>query len=1033
MKTGKNLLIGSAMASALFALGTPPAHAQDASLPASAPQPAEKNDDIVVTGSLIRGAAKNAAAPVDVISAADIKRQGHPSTLELLKTLPITAGTIGETNPYQAGRGNNSDGMTSVNLRGFGPERTLVLLNGKRLPANQLGFVDANMVPSAVIGRVEVLKDGGAVTYGSDAISGVVNFITRKDIKGLEVNGDYRWIAGSAGDYNGSATWGWSDSRTNIILSGSYQHRSRLSLTARDWAVQPFSKNPQGAWTGGASPSRFVPLNSAYQSLGAARLDPGCGLLGEVLTNPVTGNSPAAAQTPGGFTICRGNYGVWSNLVDERNIIQGYGEIERGLGDHITLHIDALYSRTVTPKAGRAPSFVTSRGVPSTALPAGIPGLDTSTSPSTLSSYFVPETNPGLIALKQTNPELFPAGTSGVYLPVGSFRPFLSGGSPINGFDSGSTRYERNTWRISAELTGDLGDGFIGKDIHWNLGATYSKYSTLVTLRDTINARLQLALRGLGGPNCNYLTATPGQAGCLYYNPFSNAIAGSPPFGTTNPNYLSSAQNTVELQNWLMPLGTQSLTNDLFTVDAGLAGRTGLELPGGPVRWAVGAQYRRSGFRTDYSVFNNSILSPCVDFPINGDTTCTPQPQSPLVSEPGGTPVNLSQGVYAVDGELSLPILNTLNATVAARYEDYGKTGGGSTFNPQARAKWQALDWFALRGSIGTTFRAPPPLLVSPVAVNGVQPVFGNSIPVSVQGNPKLKPEKSTSFNIGALIDLGRLHASVDYWHYQFTDLLAPEPLANVLSAGFGSGGACIGDAAFIASHFIFRNGVCNSSALLQVTTTQINGPSITTSGLDFNVDYSIPRVVADYRLGIGASATYTREYDVGTLVIGGVPVAGSAFSAVGKANINTIAYSLPAWKGQAYAELVNDRTSLRLTARYSGSYIDDRPSIFAYSIANQTGSVAECNGPFLVGGATIAPTVISERCGTSAAGHDIHATLLFDVSFVTEVFRGTTLSATLVNMLDRDPSFARTEFNYDPATGEPLGRTLKIAISTKF
>lgn len=1032
MNTRKQLMAASAIAAVLVISTSTAALAQTVAKPDSTSAADSDPSEIVVTGSLIRGAAENAAAPVDVISAAEISRQGRPSTLELLKQLPITAGTIGETNPYQAGRGNNADGMTSVNLRGFGPERTLVLLNGKRLPPNQNGFVDANMIPSAVIGRVEVLKDGGAVTYGSDAISGVVNFITRKDIQGFEASTDYRWIPGSVGDYGGSLAWGWSDSSTRIILSGGYQHRSRLRVTDRDWAAQPFEHNPQGGWTGGGMPSRFVPISDTYQALGAARLDPGCAPLGEVLTNPVAGGAPASQQTPGGFTACRGSFGVWSNLVDERNIAQFYGEAERDISDNVKLHIDGLFSRTVTPHAGRAPSFVTSRGVPSTALPAGIPGLNMSTSPSTLSSYFVPSTNPGLVALKASNPELFPAGTSGAYLPVGSFRPFLSGGSPLTGFDSGNTRYERNTWRVSAELSGDFGDSFLGKGMQWNLGGSYSRYKTKVTLRDTINARLQLALRGLGGPNCNYLTGTPGQGGCVYYNPFSNGIAGSPVYGTSNPAYQPSLANSVDLQNWLMPLGTQELTNGLFTVDAGLGADTDIELPGGAIKWAFGTQYRRSTFKTDYSVFNSSILSPCVDFPINGNTTCTPQPQSPLVSEPGGTPVNLNQGVYAVYGELSLPFFDTLNATVAARYEDYGSKGG-STFNPQARAKWQALDWFALRGSIGTTFRAPPPLLVSPVATNGVQPVFGNSIPVSVQGNPNLKPERSTSFDIGTLFDFGRLRFSVDFWHYKFKDLLTAEPLANVLSAGFGAGGPCRGNADFIAAHFAFRDNVCNSNSLLQVNTSYINGPSVTTSGLDFIVDYSVPDVIADYSVGVGGSATYTRDYKIGTLVIGGLPVAGSAFNAVGKANFNTIAYSLPRWKGQAYLELVNEKTSLRLTARYSGAYKDDRPAIFAYSAANQIGSIAECNGPFIVGGATVAPTVVSERCGTATAGRKIRATVLFDASLSTEIFEGTILSATMVNILDRDPSFARTEFNYDPATGEPLGRTVKFAITTKF
>src|SRR5690606_35047508 len=133
-------------------------------------------EEIVITGSLIRGTPEDSAMPVDTISADELDRQGAPPPLEMLKSLSYMSGIVGESNNFASGRGQAAHGTASVNLRGLGANRTLVLLNGKRLAAS-----DANRLPTNAIARVEVLKDGGAVTYGSDAIGGVVNYITRSE------------------------------------------------------------------------------------------------------------------------------------------------------------------------------------------------------------------------------------------------------------------------------------------------------------------------------------------------------------------------------------------------------------------------------------------------------------------------------------------------------------------------------------------------------------------------------------------------------------------------------------------------------------------------------------------------------------------------------------------------------------------------------------------------------------------------------------------------------------------------------------
>ena len=133
-------------------------------------------------------------------------------------------------------RAQGSEGSGSVNLRGLGAQRTLVLINGHRMTPNPFGqggygIVDTNLIPTAAIGRVEVLKDGAAATYGSDAISGVVNFITRTHFDGLEASASFQHVDGSDGNYTGSVLWGWEGDHGNVLLSAGYQHRSELPTT----------------------------------------------------------------------------------------------------------------------------------------------------------------------------------------------------------------------------------------------------------------------------------------------------------------------------------------------------------------------------------------------------------------------------------------------------------------------------------------------------------------------------------------------------------------------------------------------------------------------------------------------------------------------------------------------------------------------------------------------------------------------------------------------------------------------------------
>ncbi|HEY0435834.1 MAG TPA: TonB-dependent receptor plug domain-containing protein, partial [Phenylobacterium sp.] len=273
------------------------AQAANAAAAAAAPaaEPAGSTvSEVVVTGSFIAGTPENAALPVSVLTAENLSKQGSPTAVEMLKALPEAAGIIGESNQFTAGRGQGAEGLGSINLRGLGPERTLVLLNGHRLPLAAGTIVDSLSLPLSAVGRIEVLKDGAAATYGSDAIGGVVNFITKKNVNGLEVGGDYRHVRGSSGDWTVNATWGKSGDTWNGFISGGYQHRSALPILARSWAHQPYENNPEGGWSGASNPTEFSPTvtlasgailpATAVGVPAPAFVDAGCTTLGGVLT-----------------------------------------------------------------------------------------------------------------------------------------------------------------------------------------------------------------------------------------------------------------------------------------------------------------------------------------------------------------------------------------------------------------------------------------------------------------------------------------------------------------------------------------------------------------------------------------------------------------------------------------------------------------------------------------------------------------------------------------------------------------------------
>lgn len=965
--------------------------------------PSTEVEEVVVTGSFIRGTPEDAALPVDVIGAEELQKRGSPSTVELLKALSVSNGVLGDTNQFDS-RAQGSEGSGSVNLRGLGSQRTLVLLNGRRLAINPFGaagagIVDTNIIPAAAIGRLEVLKDGAAATYGSDAIAGVVNFITKKNFSGLEVGADYRFIDGSDGDYSLNATFGKVWDNGNLLVSAGWQHRSKLSIAERSWANTPYLNNPEAGWSAAGSPSTFIPLASTTSGM----RDPACAGIG--------GYPGFSGLTP----VCYWHYTPFDNLVEKSDGIQLYGEVNADLSSKTKFHVEVLYSHTDVPDWNTSPSYAA----------LAVPTAEVAPSAALAGRYYVPPTNPGLIAFMAANPtvNLTNLATGAQFTSPSSIfafgalnaanRPFGIGGNPA--FDYGPSIGSRSfdAFRVSGDLKGEFDNG-----IGWEMALTYSQEVGIRTGYDTLVNRFALALQGLGGPLCDSSPNTPGiqgtagVGGCMYFNPFASAIPSNVITGQANPAYNSALAVNKDLAKWFFQKLSTKQSSRLFVGEAVLNGKTQISLPGGDIAWAAGVQYRRTYFKADYNDISNAAINPCVNTPDFGVTTCTGSARNgPFMFLGVGNEADNQSDVMAAFGELSVPIADSFQVQLAARFEDYGGSVG-DTFNPKISARWQALPWLAVRGSAGSTFRGPPDPITTTTSVTSLQSILGTFRAVDIFGNPNLNPEKANTYNAGLLFKAGNFKASIDYFQFDFKNPIVTEPVAGIVNALYPNGATGANNCALyptLAARFTF-NGACGPpTTIARLRTNYINGAAVKNSGFDFSADYRFENVLGG-EVSVGANATYVSEYKVGATSVEGV-VVEKAFDAVGLLNYQTTVVPIPQWKGDAFAEYSMGPHNVRVTVHYIDSYTDQRTAPFA------TGAYKDTTG---------APVTVS-------AGKTIDAQVMTDLAYRVFLPWDTTLTAAITNLFDKDPSYARLDLGYDPFTGDPLGRTYKVGLRKKF
>jgi iron complex outermembrane receptor protein len=963
-------------------------------------------EEVVVTGSYIAGTPTDAALPVNIIGAEDLKKQGSPTTVQLVKNLSAAQGSIGESNRFLG----TAAGSATVNLRGFGSARTLVLFNGQRMApapaAVAIESVDINFIPSVAIGRIEILRDGAAATYGSDAVGGVVNFITRRDLQGFEFSANYAKIDGSSGDYDVNGAYGWKFDRGDAMVTATYRRRSELRTTDRDWALQPFAANNFGGWSTASNPGVFQTGTAAQLASGTfsqSFVDNGCAELGGVLVS-------AAAPASG----CRFQFTQFDNLVNDEFHYNLYGQVNFDLTDDITFHGEVLWARHDVPDERVSPAQSTTQFPTPIAASGGSPGGGTSPYPAVglnqQSRFYVPNTNPGLIAFL-ANPVNCPAlGTictnaaaNGVITSQTLWRPEGMGGNPL--FADGADHQHRTStaFRVAGGFSGHIFDG-----IGWNVNGTFQEnHGEIGAGPDLSVTRLELALRGLGGPGCNPASGTPGAGACQYFNPFANAYPQSLGVGGTNPFYAAGANNNKpDLLNWLH----QDLTADTYTqiavVEGVLNGKLPFELPGGNVAWAFGAQWRYDRTQVNVPDYYDINAAPCVDSLPYGDglPTCGTGGTGAFTFYSAVQEVDVDRNVSSLFGEMKLPITDNLEVSAALRYEYYGGTVG-STTNPKISVRWQALDWLAFRGSAGSTFRAPLQTSITPGNVRGLAqfnlPGVGSLYrPVDTANNPNLRPETADTYNAGIILNVGNFRGTLDYFRFKFKDELTNETAAAIVTTMFPSTTPSTwqcGVAAFRARFTFADDGNpatddCTPANLLAVKANLINGPSVDTSGLDFQGTY-VWNDVFGGDLTFGGDGTYTIEYKRGALVtLDGFTIA-PALDRAGKTELLSAFYSYPRLRANAYINWSSGMHNVRLTTHYK-------------------------QGTDNIVGASILKT-----------DDEITTDLIYTGNLPWD----TTVTLGVINIADSDPPFTRSQYNYDYTNAYMLGRVFQVGIRKHF
>jgi iron complex outermembrane receptor protein len=961
-------------------------------------------EEIVVTGSILRRTDTETPSPVTILSTQTLEQRGINTVAEALQRLGANgSGTVSEG----WNNGNNfAAGSNAVSLRGLTVQKTLTVFDGLRMAPYPLAddghrnFVDLNSIPDAIVDRIEVLRDGASSTYGADAVAGVVNVITKKQVQGVHVNASTGIShRGDGAEQRIDLTAGYGDLADrgfNLYVNGTYRKNDVIWARDRDYPFgsgdlsgicndagscmaiptrgYTFGVNANGTLGGSTTP--VAPIVAPGTAAGARTglyqlLNPDCGAFA---SRPVTlpATAAGAVYSP---NLCQQDLKEAYQTV--RPDTERYGISARAtvrIGDNAEAYIAGNYMHAHS-YAQLAPLALNSQTPPPGGVPFGtvvLPVYVCATGVGTIDPTTGVNTSAGCNAqngtLNPNNP--FAAAGDVAILRARYDRPLI---------------VEAN----SRTLRGAAGiNGTFGADEGW-------KYQLEFTASEV---RLDRISR-------NYLIPQR----------LADVIA------TGTYNFAQPWLNSQEVRDYISPTSVKTSTSNLWQV-SGMLGRSLFELPGGPLQVALGASYRHEAID---------------DKSANPENIAHPYDRYYGINAVGAVG---SRNMASAFFEIGAPIMEQFELNLSGRYDDY--SSGQSNFSPKVGAKLKPIDQLLLRGTWSKGFRIPsfneayglPTTGYTTLAVNCTtyaefcashqnnSYVTGQySLGRTSEGNPALDPEKSTSWTLGAVFEPVRgVSFTLDYFNIKVRNVIgsiSAEAQTAALDAYLRSGNMTA------VPGIVVVPGVADAQFPTArplpgfVQFSFQNAGEERVQGIDFGLD--VRKNLGGVQLHSSLEASYLIKYEV-QRGDGSVERYDGTLSPCDYTSCS----GSPSWRGSWQNTLSAGDLAVTGTVYYTSGY-----ELGSVDYGGVRGG--DCS-------ANIGQSVVTYQDGTPVKCR-VGATWNADLAASYKVNGNLTLYANVLNFLDLkpqfDPSAAYSIFQYNPAWGQPniVGRYFRFGARLTF
>lgn len=967
-------------------------------------------DAIVVTGSILR-TGQITPSPITIVQADQLDKRGISTIQDAIQTLPGNNGPA-LTNSFTA-NGAFAAGASAVSLRGMSTNSTLVLFDGLRAAYYPLAddgsrnFVDLNTIPDDIVERFDVVRDGASSSYGADAIAGVVNVITKREIKGLHMKAESGISSrGDASQYRISVSGGVGDLAEdgyNAYLSGFYYKQNKLMNRDRGYPYNTDDargicnssgdcgpngiiggENADGSYTAG------TPTGSAFtvRPYDATNTTAAAGSRYSLL-NPESCNgnlftlsaADLTANPTAPTTVCQVDYA--NNYYTITPKIERYGLSGRFTGkvsDTIEAYAEFNFQQNTS-------SYTGSPAVIYGSAPTGIyyPQFRTSGAGGTGTVYA--------------------AGSGILALPVyvcdlnGQNATLVNGVATAPGCNaSNGTLNPNNPYAANGQVA-----RIFGRDLnHVTYNETRSRvYRAAFGVKGDITDDLAFDISG----TAMHTDLRRTQDGYVYIQHLLNAIADG------SYNFVDPSANSQEVNDYIYPTNISTATSDQDQIQATL-NYTATELPGGPLVIGVGASAR-------YEAVN----APSANSDINGPT------ERYFTLNAFGT--KGSREVYSAYGEINAPVLDMVTINASGRYDKY--SSGQHAFSPKVGLLFKPIPEVTLRGTWSKGFRIPSfgeaNALPTTGYVNNTSGLFSDAFlsqygctvatfstcPTYIRstsyGNttlasPDLKPEKSQSWTGGITVNPFRtVSLSVDYYNIKKTGAITSPDTGSALRAYYA--GEAVDPSITIITNSPDPNFPDATPTVAFVQASLINADTIRSSGLDFNIDASYD-FNEDWSIRSSLTATYVIE--LSTTVDG---VKQRYEGTLGNYNL-TAGSGTAEWRGSWSTTLSYKNSDLTGTLNMVDGY--------DLSAMDQGGEYKDC----------------SLDPGYSPTGCRVPSYWTFDLNFQTKVADNYTLYFSMNNVFDKMPPIDVVTYGaqfYNPVQGGNgiYGRYFKAGIKADF